>query len=394
MSKTTKILVVEDELGFERLLRQRLPKEISSGIYEFVFTGNGKEALALLENEADIDIVLSDINMPVMDGLTLLGTLRKTRPGLITVIISAYGDMPNIRAAMNLGAFDFVTKPIDFADLKTTLQKAVQEVELLRRAEKARELELMNEQLRKLDRMKSEFLTNVSHEFRTPLTVIDGMADQILAKPDRWLSRGVDMIKRNNAYLLNLVDQILDLTKLDDGTMKLSMVQGNIIDCLRQVVEPFYAQAERKNIQLTLVDELPELQMDYDPGKLQRVLSNLLSNALKFTPEGGEVAVTVKNAASAERTRSALRTLSIEVKDTGTGIPEDQLPFIFDRFFQVDASSTRSAEGAGLGLALVKELLELMDGHISVSSKEGEGSVFGMALPIRRKAKWPDGPRK
>lgn len=383
MNKTTSILVVEDEAGFERLLCRRLRREIKSGEYIFAFAANGREALEVLETKPDIDIVLSDLNMPLMDGLSLLAELKTAHPELITVIVSAYGDMDRIRAAMNRGAFDFVTKPIDFTDLKATLQKAIQEVELIRQAAKAKELELKNEQLRKLDQMKSQFLTNVSHEFRTPLTVIDGMAEQILKKPEKWLSSGVKMIKRNSARLLHLVNQVITLASLDEGKARLSMVRGDIIGHLRQVAEPFYPQAESRNIRLEFTNGLSELWMDYDPEKVEMVLSNLLSNALKFTPAGGEVHLCVdKGPWPVESQACKEQCLLISVRDTGVGIPEGQLPFIFGRFYQADSSSTRAAEGAGLGLALVKELMELMSGRVSVSSREGEGSTFQLALPI------------
>lgn len=380
MNEPFKILVVEDESDFKVLIRQRFRSEIKEGIYTFIFAGHGQEALKLLEEHPDIDLVLSDINMPVMDGLALLSHLRQHRPELITVIISAYGDMPKIRTAMNLGAFDFVIKPFNFADLKATIQKTIRESELIRQAAKARELELLNEQLRQIDRMKTQFLTNVSHEFRTPVTVIDGMADQILAKPDRWLKRGVELIKRNSAHLIDLVDQVLDLTKLDDGSMKLNLVRDDIVSYLRQMTESFQGMAERKQIQLTFVENLPKLTMDYDPDKLKRVLANLLSNAIKFNEFGGEARVEVHSDLAPDQSGW----LVLTVKDDGFGIPPDQQAFIFERFYQGDSSSTRSADGTGLGLALVKELTELMGGKVSVSSGVGEGSTFRVALPVQK----------
>ena len=380
MNKITKILVVEDEPGFERLINQRFRKEIRQGVYAFAFAGNGIEALKMLDNDLDFDIVLTDINMPGMDGLTMLASLREKRPDLVTMIISAYNDMPNIRAAMNLGAFDFVTKPINFADLQITLQKTVKVVETIRQASKAQELKMMNDQLRDMDRMKSQFLTNVTHEFRTPLTIIDGMAGQIEKKPEKWLTRGVQMIKRNSAKLLYLVDQIMDLAKLEEGNMKVNMVQGNIMDVIRQELLRCEELAERKQIRIELIDKVIDQTMDLDPDKLQKIVYNLLSNAVKFTPAGGEVQLIVERAP----TTAEEKTLLIIVKDNGIGISSEHLPFIFNRFFQVDGSSTREGEGTGIGLALVKEMLDLMDGTVTVNSTVGEGSVFQVVLPIRR----------
>lgn len=388
MNGPHKILIVEDEAGFEVLIRQRFRREIKEGIYSFFFTRNGQEALSFLDMHPDIYIVLSDINMPGMDGLTLLANLRTKRPDIRTVIVSAYGDMPRIRAAMNLGAFDFVTKPFDIEDLKVTIRKTIGELELIRQATKARELEQINEQLRQVDRMKTEFLTNVSHEFRTPVMVINGMADQVLANPDRWLKKGINLIKRNSSRLLDLVNQLLELTQLDDGSVKLNLMRGDVVEYLTQVVEPFYDSAESKNISLSFVPKISRLDMHFDPEKLQRALTNLLSNALKFNSPGGKIQVEIARLESPEliappaSLSDSMDWLAITVKDTGVGIPADRQPFIFDRFYQVDSSTTRSGEGTGLGLALVKELLELMNGRIFVLSEVGEGATFQVALPI------------
>lgn len=383
-----KILVVEDETDFQRLLTQRFRREIRNKDYQFVFAENGVEALEILAKDPNFDIVMSDIKMPKMNGLVLLKHLRTDYPQLITIIISAYGDLPNIRAAMNQGAFDFITKPISFTDLNITLQKTIREVQTVRQAAKSRELQLMNDQLRKLDQMKSQFLTNISHEFRTPLTVIEGMVDQIVKKPDKWLIRGAQMIKRNSTQLLYLVEQIMDLTKLEDGTLKINLIKSDVTTYLQDIIDPFYALAERKNLQLELINKLgPALWMEYDAKKLEKILSNVLSNAIKYTNPGGKVELLLEKGPWPEKESppphlSESQFLVISVKDTGIGIPEAKLPFIFDLFYQVDGSSTRIGEGTGIGLALVKGLLALMKGSITVSSEEGKGSTFRLSFPI------------
>ena len=149
------ILVVDDQPMFERLIRNMFRDQIDDGLYEFVFALNGKEALDALAQNKAIDMVLSDINMPQMDGLTFLGKVKEVRPGLKVVMVSAYGDMPNIRKAMNFGAYDFIPKPIEFEDLEATIQKTLQESSILKQAEKARELADENEQLQALDQLKS-----------------------------------------------------------------------------------------------------------------------------------------------------------------------------------------------------------------------------------------------
>lgn len=388
MERTTKILVVEDESDFQRLLNQRFRKEIRKSDYLFVFARNGKEALEILRTDPNFDIVMSDIRMPEMNGLELLEHLRVDYPRLIAIIISAYSDLPNLRAAMNLGAYDFITKPVNFPDLNLTLQKAIREVETVRQAAKSRELQVLNDRLRQLDQMKSQFLTNISHEFRTPLTVIQGMADQIEAKPEKWLVRGTQMIKRNSMHLLDLIEQIMDLTKLEAGVLKLSSVRGDALKPLQEVIQPFRELAEQKQIQFEFSPPKDnEIQMDYDPDKLAKILSCVLSNSIKFNKPQGKVQLSLEKGPWSLDTPppphlSEAQLLIMTIKDTGIGIPETQLPFIFDLFYQVDGSSTRSGEGTGIGLTLAKGLLVLMKGTINVSSEVGKGSVFKINLPL------------
>lgn len=236
------------------------------------------------------------------------------------------------------------------------------------------------DQLEELDILKSHFFTNISHEFRTPLTVINGMADQIHENPSKWVDKGIQMIKRNSQNLLNLVNQILDLRKLESGKLSLNLVQANIVQFLRYLTESFHSMAESKKISLSFNSAEEEIFMDYDGEKILRIFTNLLSNAIKFTPEGGNIEVSISRL-STDKER-----LLIHVKDTGVGIPESQLPYIFDRFYQVDSSSTREGEGTGIGLSLTKELVLLIGGTIEAKSPVNEGTTFLLSLPIRQQA--------
>lgn len=379
-----KILVVDDESQFERLMRQRFRRKIRENVYQFVFALNGVHALEVLEQEEDIDMVLSDINMPKMNGLTLVSKINEQYPLLKTVIVSAYGDMNNIRTAMNLGAYDFLIKPIDFEDLEKTIEKTIKEVELLKRSKLAKELAAKNEQLRELDELKNLFFTNITHEFRTPLTVIIGMAEQIKKAPEKWLDKGTTMIKRNGNGLLHLIGQLLDFSKLESGKLRLNLVQGDAVKYLKYVAESFHSLVESNQLKLHFLNDEPEIKMDYDPDKLLIVLSNLLSNAIKFTPEGGNIYVLVKKQETRDKSK-----LVLTVKDTGIGIPEDQLPHIFDRFYQVknQEQSTHKGKSSGIGLAFTKELVQLMGGEIQVTSQLGKETTFAITLPISQKAK-------
>ena len=234
--------------------------------------------------------------------------------------------------------------------------------------------------LQELDNTKTRLYTNITHEFRTPLTVISGMADQLQEDPKRWLSEAVNLIKRNSNSLLSLVNQMLDLRKLESGNMKVNLIQGDVIIYLKYLTESVHSLLEEKDITLSFQSNTKNLVLDYDPEKLQQIISNLLSNAIKFTPEGGNIQLKVNSQ------EPVSKQFVIVVSDSGVGIPNEKLPFIFDRFYQADNSDTRAGEGTGIGLALTKELVKLLGGEISVKSRVGMGTEFSISFPITRKA--------
>ncbi len=244
--------------------------------------------------------------------------------------------------------------------------------------------------LQELDAAKTRLYTNITHEFRTPLTVILGMAEQVKNDPKNWFNEGLQLIRRNGKQLLNLVNQLLDLSKLESGHMPLNLVQGDIVNYLKYLTESFHSYADSKDIRLHFRSDFPELQMDHDPEKLQHVVSNLLSNAIKFTPAGGDVYVDLRLMADDFRLEGAIEnrqsSIVIQVSDTGPGIAPEHLPRIFDRFYQADDTHTRRGEGSGIGLALAKELVKVMGGSIGAESELGRGTKFSIRLPIVRTA--------
>ncbi|MCD4725101.1 MAG: response regulator, partial [Bacteroidales bacterium] len=239
--------------------------------------------------------------------------------------------------------------------------------------------------LKELDEIKSQLYANITHEFRTPLTVITGMADEIKSqmKPGEQsrFTEFLDMIKRNAGSLLHLVSQMLDLSKLESGKLELKPIQADVVPYLQYITESFQSFAESKGIKLVFYNETEKVIMDYDPDKLFTIISNLLSNAIKFTRKGGKVICHLHTSGKLHPGN-----LILKIKDTGIGIPEDMLPNIFNRFFQIDSTSTRKGEGTGIGLSLAKELVELMKGCITVKSQEGKGSEFTVHLPVTRNA--------
>ncbi len=230
---------------------------------------------------------------------------------------------------------------------------------------------------KEINEFKSRLYTNITHEFRTPLTVIMGMTEQLQNEPKKNIQPKLETIERNSKQLLDLVIQLLDLSRLEEGSLKPKYVQGEIINFLSYITESYQSFALSKKRTLSFYSEVEsDFLIDYDAEKMQRILINLLSNALKFTPEQGHIHVVVKK---------DKKDLLVIVKDNGQGIPKEALPLIFDRFYQVD-DSMNGAGGTGIGLALVMELTQLLDGKIDVESEVDKGTIFKLKFPIRNNA--------
>ncbi|MEO6131413.1 MAG: hybrid sensor histidine kinase/response regulator transcription factor, partial [Saprospiraceae bacterium] len=236
--------------------------------------------------------------------------------------------------------------------------------------------------LKELDSFKSQLFTNLTHEFRTPLTVILGMTHQlengpwqngIAEKEKGKIGGALKMIENNGKNLLHLINQLLDLSKLENKSFQLNLKQDDIVSYLRYVTESFQSYANGNNLSLRFITAVESLVMDYDAEQIKQVVTNLISNALKFTPSGGDIVVKLTHVAS---------TLGIIVTDTGIGISESELPKIFERFYQVDSSSTRAAQGTGIGLAHAQELVKVMGGQIIVESVAGKGTSLIVELPV------------
>jgi signal transduction histidine kinase/AraC-like DNA-binding protein len=233
------------------------------------------------------------------------------------------------------------------------------------------------EKLQELDKIKTNFFTNVSHEFRTPLTLIMGPAKQILeSTEDNRIKEKAEIIFKSSKKLNRLVNQLLDLSRIEAGQMKLSVGRQNLIPVIKEVMSSFQSFAERKSISFRFNPSVKRLFIYIDRDKVERIINNLLSNAFKFTPEGGRIELSLT---------SDQRYANIRVCDSGIGIPKEKISKIFDRFYQVDGIHKREQEGTGIGLALSKDLIELHKGRIKVESAEGKGTAFSISLPLEKK---------
>lgn len=234
------------------------------------------------------------------------------------------------------------------------------------------------EKLREMDELKSRFFTNITHEFRTPLTLITGAA-QTSTSTHLQLSheKRYEIITHNARRLLRLVNQMLGLARIESGLIDLHFVQADMMNYLAYLLDSTRSMADKKQVKLHFIKKEDEVLMDIDKDKWEDIVLNLLYNAIKFTPPGGNVYLMAQR-----KDHDSL--FEMEIKDTGIGISEDKIPFIFDRFYQ--ATDQASAEGSGIGLTLVKEYLKVLGGTIDVKSKIGKGCSFTVSLPIHQTA--------
>jgi len=252
------------------------------------------------------------------------------------------------------------------------------------------QLEKQSEKLQEMDQVKSRFFANISHEFRTPLTLIMGPLEQMISNPqDKEQEKNLNLMLRNSQRLLSLINQLLELSKFESGKMKLAACQQNIIPFLKGIVASFEPVAAKNELDLTFHIEnededdveMENITLYFDPEKLEEVIFNLLSNAVKFTPPGGKINVTIKKNRTEEKTFPS-GSADIMVCDTGPGIPRDQLTHIFDRFYQSDSTYEHHPKGSGIGLTIAKEIVELHHGRINAHSTEGKGTEFLIRLPM------------
>lgn len=233
---------------------------------------------------------------------------------------------------------------------------------------------IQTDTLRNLDQLKSHFFANISHEFRTPLTLIIGQVETLLETDvSRVEKQKLESVNQNAERLLELINQLLDLSKLEAGKMQLKADPQNIVSFLKNLLYSFESLAESKNISLNFSSIRANIRVKFEADKMEKVFSNLFSNALKFTEPGGRIDLSIQIPDS--------NFVEILIKDSGIGIPEDRVDHIFDRFYQVDTSNTRKHEGTGIGLSLAYELIKLHNGSINVTSKENVGTEFKIQLP-------------
>ena len=244
------------------------------------------------------------------------------------------------------------------------------------------EIQDMAEKLHESDQSKLRFFTNISHEFRTPLTLIMGPTENLLKKKDFSNSDKVredlSLIYRNEKRLYRLINQLLELRRIETGTLKLSVIEDDIVGFMQEIHSLFEPLAFKKNIEFRFFADCEKMDVYFDADKIEKILYNLVSNAMKYTPDGGSVELSISLVNQPDNEEK----LKISVADNGPGIPAEHLPHIFDRFYQISSQNHPRNEGSGIGLALSKELAEKHYGEISVESEIGMGTTFIVYIPV------------
>jgi len=243
-------------------------------------------------------------------------------------------------------------------------------------------LEDQNQKIIELDELKTRFFTNISHEFRNPLSMIQNPVEELLEDPrqSEKQKKKLNLVRRNSQRMLHLVNQLLDISKMDSSNMKLELAEGDATNYLRLVATGFSSLAETKSIRYEM--RFPEKIYIcwFDGDKLEKIAANLLSNAFKFTPEGGEIFITAQYIFNKETITTPVLTFSIT--DSGIGIPAERIEKIFDRFYQVESSVKQEGGGTGIGLSIARDMARLMHGDVTVSSELCKGSTFAVRIPL------------
>ena len=371
MNMKNKILVVDDiEMNREMLIK------IFAKDYSVFSASNGAEAMAIMTTQ-DMDMVLLDLSMPVMDGYEVIQAMKADQKlAAIPIVVTTGAIDKSERRAFDLGADDFVVKPYDpyvvRKRVENLIQKYVLQVDNLRQA---------LSQAEQLNKAKSAFLSRMSHELRSPINSVISLAnlmrdhDTDAEKVDEFS----DKIAEASRYLLGVINDILDMSAIENQKIVITRSPFDFRRQIEGIAAMFYGQCKEKNITFELnLTDFTEEYLFGDPMRLKEILVNLISNAVKFTPEGGHVTMRVSQLS---RVNDMVK-LRFEVMDDGEGVAVDKQELIFKPFTQENSDTAQHHGGSGLGLSIVKNIVELMGGQVSLVSAKGEGSTFIVDLPF------------
>jgi signal transduction histidine kinase len=354
------VLIVDDEA----IIRDLCGKALKG--YRVLEAGNGEEALEVFRKEP-VEVILTDVMMPRMGGLELLRKLKELEPTVLVVVMTGFADKDVILNALKADADDFITKPLNLLQLKTTIDNVL--------VKKALKEEIAN--LKRMDRFKSNFLSLISHKFRTPITSISlflqNIANGVCAPDNPEYQKYAQLTYEESCYLGRLVADLLSFSRVmdDGGGLKLEpcSLEMIIIEILRLSKEA----ADKPHVRTVLnFDHIPSALVDRE--KLTFALKQIIENAFKFSGDSGTVTIALSAQDGMQQ---------IVVEDTGIGIFRDDLPKIFEKFYQVDLDNCGQIRGFGLGLSYAREFVRLHGGTITVSSEPSCGTRVTVAVPLR-----------
>lgn len=376
-NKSATILIVDDIRENIRVLGNILKTEH----YKVYATDRGQQAIKIA-NERDVDLILLDIVMPEMDGYDVINTLKQSdkTKNIPVIFITAKAETDDIVKGLQLGAVDYIPKPIRKEEV---LARVYTHIELKKYRDHLEELvKERTEKLELANEVKTRFLLNIHHELKTPMNGIIGMNALLQdTQLDFEQEEYVEIINNCANGQLALIDDVLQFVEAEYGELTLEETELNIRTIIRQINSVLIVRAREKNVSIsyTIEDVVPE-DLIGDPGRLRQILLNIIGNAVKFTDNGQVNVVVNANETAGENYIEIV----FEVTDTGIGIPPDKLDILFKPFTQIDDSLTRKYGGLGLGLVNAKQLLELMNGSIAVTSEVGKGSVFTFNMLFKK----------
>jgi len=409
-STPARILVVDDLAEIRDLLQVYLEDEG----HQVLTAKDGQEALAAVAAHQP-DLILLDVMMPGTDGYEVCRRLKSNEETAFIpiVMLTALQELEHRLQGIEVGADEYLTKPFRRMELLTRVRSLLRVKALhdqvaaynrlleQRVAERTAALERALADLREMDRLKSEFLSNISHELRTPLTPIMGYLPALLREEFGTFSpeqrRVLAHISESVNRLHRLIDDLLTFMHWESGETDLRLQPVAVAAVVEVAAAKLFTTAQDKGVQVIqkVPADLPQIQVDVTA--IGRALGHLLDNAVKFTPKGGQVTITARLVElsngqvvdssqpvdqSTTRPIDTKKWVELAVQDTGVGIPPKVIPRIFDRFYQVDSSTTRQHGGTGLGLAIVKRILDAHGAPITVESLQGAGTTFCVRLPV------------
>ena len=375
-AETSRVLLVEDSRAYAQLVEDML-EDCCAG-FEVVH-GRGVAEAAFLLAEEEFDCVLMDLGLPDASGLTGMRRLLELAPAVPVVVLTGRDDDEVGLGAVKEGAQDYLVKsrsdgPLIGRAIRYAMERKQVELEL---ADRAAQIQAFAERQR-------DFVASASHELRTPLTSILGYLELVLEDPDgdrEEQHAHIEVAYRNSRRLLALVEDLLTVNKTESGNLDVRLEEVTLVEILRAVEEVGYGLCGRAGLRLRVEPPAAAVTVRADRARINEVLDNLIGNAVKFTPAGGEVAL---------ETRIEDGRLMIAVSDTGVGIASHELGSVFDRFFRSPDSVRRAIPGTGLGLSIARSLMELQGGGITVSSSLGVGTTFTLFLPLTSDGEpWP-----